>query len=289
MFTVYMHKTPSGKVYIGITSSSNVTRRFGPDGVQYRSQMFGRAIRKYGWNNIEHIILKTGLTEDEAKQEEIRLISQYHSNDSRFGYNETPGGDIPYIYGKHHTEEAKKRIGESNKNKARTPEQLEKISAGVKKCWANPEYRDKQANRIVTEDTRKKQSLAHIGKIPNGETRQKMSISNKGKHIFSIEQRLGIAETVKAQHQKERELGIYRNCGHNGYHTAGSHWYNNGVKNIRIHGDCPEGFIPGKLKLNNTTINAEFVPTFDDAEDNEVTKEKVENVRKKFDDKSDVF
>ena len=279
MFTVYMHKTPSGKVYIGITSKDDVGERFGPNGLMYRNQVFGKAIKKYGWNNIEHIIVKSGLTEEEAKQEEIRLIAEYNSTDSRFGYNVSLGGNIPSIYGNHHTEETKHKISESNKNKIRTPEFLQKVSEGVKRVWQTDDYREKQMSRVVTEETRQKQSLAHLGKSPTEETRQKMSLANKGKHNFSPEQRLSIAETVRAQHQKEKELGIRRTYVDMGLRTAGTKWYNNGIKNIRVKGDCPEGFVPGRIKI----------PTYDDVEDRRTTERKVEEGKKSYGDKTDVF
>lgn len=85
-YVIYKHTTPSGKVYIGITSQ-NVNRRWRNDGSGYNLQMFYRAIKKYGWNNIKHEILIKGLTREEAEQKEIELIKQYKSNNPKFGYN----------------------------------------------------------------------------------------------------------------------------------------------------------------------------------------------------------
>ena len=48
MFTVYMHRTPSYKVYIGITSKSTISR-WGRNGEGYSTQLyFWKAIKKYG-------------------------------------------------------------------------------------------------------------------------------------------------------------------------------------------------------------------------------------------------
>ena len=92
-FCVYMHKIPNNKVYIGITSREP-EKRWGKDGYGYRNNLlFKRAIDKYGWKNIEHTILFKNLSEQEAKNKEICLISLYKSNNSKYGYNISIGGD----------------------------------------------------------------------------------------------------------------------------------------------------------------------------------------------------
>lgn len=52
-YTVYMHITPSGKMYIGITGR-NPLKRWGSNGSGYKGQAFSNAIKKYGWDNMEH-------------------------------------------------------------------------------------------------------------------------------------------------------------------------------------------------------------------------------------------
>lgn len=99
-YTVYCHENKSnGKLYFGITKTS--TRRRWSKGKGYKTQhIFGKAIEKYGWDGFEHIILFTGLSEDEAKQMEIDLIREFNTQDGRFGYNITAGGDdVPAMRG----------------------------------------------------------------------------------------------------------------------------------------------------------------------------------------------
>ena len=71
---------------------------------------FNRAILKYGWENIKHEILATGLRKDEACKEEQRLIMLYDSSNPEKGYNLTSGGE-------HYepNDEWRKRLSESNK------------------------------------------------------------------------------------------------------------------------------------------------------------------------------
>ena len=92
-YCVYKHTSPSGKVYIGITSDEP-TKRWGSNGINYRSQNFWNAIQKYGWDNIKHEILEKDLCEEKALELEKHYISKYKSNNPKYGYNHTPGGDI---------------------------------------------------------------------------------------------------------------------------------------------------------------------------------------------------
>ena len=111
-YTVYMHISPSGKKYIGITGQS-IERRWG-NGTGYKNCIsFNRAIEKYGWNNIKHIVLYSGLRKEDAEHKEIELIKKYNTTDSRYGYNIENGGST---IGKH-SEETKRKIGIANKGK----------------------------------------------------------------------------------------------------------------------------------------------------------------------------
>lgn len=92
VWSVYIHITPNNKYYIGITSQ-NPHARWGLNGNGYKTQLFYRAIQKYGWENIEHIVLAQNLTKTEAKEFEIYLIQKLKSNESQYGYNITNGGE----------------------------------------------------------------------------------------------------------------------------------------------------------------------------------------------------
>ena len=73
---VYVHYFPNGKMYFGITSQSPQAR-WGKDGAGYKNQpIMWRAIQKYGWDNIQHIVLLENLPYDTLLQEEKRLIEK---------------------------------------------------------------------------------------------------------------------------------------------------------------------------------------------------------------------
>lgn len=118
---VYKHTCPNGKVYIGITKKKPKDRW--ANGAGYATQFFGKAIRKYGWENIKHEIIADGLTEEEARKKEVEQIALCDSNNPEHGYNCTEGGEG--IYGYRFAEEERKRMSERAFSLWRNPEKRE--------------------------------------------------------------------------------------------------------------------------------------------------------------------
>lgn len=97
-YIVYMHIFPNNKKYIGITSKTPNGRWEGGSGYDSIKQpVMYNAIQKYGWDNIQHIILFENLSYKEACQKEVELIKLYKTNCRKYGndygYNMTDGGD----------------------------------------------------------------------------------------------------------------------------------------------------------------------------------------------------
>lgn len=159
-YIVYMHITPSQKVYVGITSQPDPNRRW-QNGMGYRSQrLFYRAIKKYGWENIQHIVLKSGLTKEQAEQCEIDLIKHYNSTDSAFGYNCENGGNCAGT----HSEETKRKISQAQ--------------LGEKNhCYGKP---SPLKGRKHTQEQIEKNRLSHLGQIPSNKG-MRMSEAQKAK------------------------------------------------------------------------------------------------------------
>ena len=123
-YCVYCHVSPSGKRYIGITSRSPEKRwnyGFGYHGNEH----FSRAIKKYGWNNFEHIVLCEGLTMKEASDMEIALIREYDTTNQDKGYNISLGG---VNEGQMFSEEIGKKISEAKRGKPCPEWQREHLS-----------------------------------------------------------------------------------------------------------------------------------------------------------------
>ena len=179
-FTVYKHTSPSGKVYIGITSVDVKDRWMSGHGYRHNSY-FENAIKKYGWNNIKHEILLTELSKDEAENAEIELIKQFNSNDRKYGYNIESGGNSQGRM----SEETKDKIRKSRTGRKASLETRMKISNNSKRENLSQETLLKMSSakkgRKLSESTRKKISNARMGHIVSEETRNKISIANKGK------------------------------------------------------------------------------------------------------------
>lgn len=173
-YCVYKHTNKiNGKVYIGQTCQE-IDRRW-QNGEGYRGCVnFYNAIKKYGWDSFEHEALYEGLTLEEANKIEEEVIKEYKSNHPDFGYNIRPGGNNSPLapetiekvrknhcdvsgekhpmWGKHLSEETKK-----------------KISASLK---GRPGY---WKGKTFSEETRIKMSKSRSGFKHTEETKQWMS------------------------------------------------------------------------------------------------------------------
>lgn len=81
-YIVYRHTTPNGKVYYGVTS--NIKSRWYPS--NYKHTSLQPYIDMYGWKNINHEILYSGLNRDEALKIEDELIVNGWNNDTCINY-----------------------------------------------------------------------------------------------------------------------------------------------------------------------------------------------------------
>ena len=111
-FKLYIHISPSWKYYVGITSLKKIEYRWGKQGQGYKTQYFKRAINKYGWDNFIHILIKDNLSKDEATTLEKLFIKHLKSDNPKYGYNLSKGGEATFL-GQHHSEQAKKKISET--------------------------------------------------------------------------------------------------------------------------------------------------------------------------------
>ena len=216
-YFVYKHISPSGKVYIGITKQTPNGRW--RNGLGYvSSPHFWSAIQKYGWNNIQHEILFSNLTCDEACSKEKELIKYYNSTDRRFGYNEKTGGESGSIY----NERARKKISESLKLYYAThPEKVAEIAARV------------------------------TGFKHSEETKAKMSELKKGVSIAHTDEwKKRISESNKSRLMSDKELydDAVRRCRQNGQKVAKA------VVQLSLDGEFVAQFVSAHEAQRNTGI-----------------------------------
>ena len=124
-FTIYLHRCPNGKCYVGMTSQK-VSIRWGTQGQKYKNNKnFYPDIEKYGWDNIEHIILEENLSKEDACESEKYNIKKYNCIYPN-GYNLSIGGDLPSL-GLKRSEETKEKLRVINTGKKLSEETKKKI------------------------------------------------------------------------------------------------------------------------------------------------------------------
>lgn len=153
-YCVYRHVFPNGKVYIGQTHLKP-EKRWGNNGSgyllvkkngEYHQPLIAHAIQKYGWKNVQHEILFNNLNKLDALRIEQICICLFRSNDNRFGYNITSGGEFLK-----HSVESKKKMSQSAKKRLSNPEN-------------HPFFGKKH-----TKDSKEKVSASRTGKCVGGE------------------------------------------------------------------------------------------------------------------------
>lgn len=185
-FSLYMHTAPNGKVYIGITGRKPEAR-WGEGGCGYKSNvLFWRAIQKYGWENIKHEVLCSGLSREEASSREVEYIERYNSNNPSYGYNCTSGGEVGYVITSADTLAIMSKNGKRNWLRLSEEERrkkVEELRSGAIRNWQNPDFREKM-RKVCSENGKKAMGHpAYNRGVPmSEETRIKVSGSKKGQH-----------------------------------------------------------------------------------------------------------
>lgn len=208
---VYCHTNKiNGKKYFGITSKIPEERWKNGRGYDKTQVYFYNAIHKYTWDGFVHEIISQGLTEAEAKKQEVDLIALYKTNCRRYsnptyGYNCTDGGDgtsghlvddklkkkiseavinsyittgrKPWNYGVSMTDEQKKKIKQANTGREISEDTRQKLSDAKKGKPPN------NAGRPMSKETKKKLSNALKGHYVSDELKEQLSLLKKGKYL----------------------------------------------------------------------------------------------------------
>lgn len=183
-YYVYMHISPSGKKYVGITKQK-LNKRW-KNGYGYTgSPHFYNAILKYGWDNFEHLTIAENLTEKDACELEKSLIANYNLTNREFGYNECDGGEGTNGY--HHTDVYKERL----RNRPISDVQKRQISNTLKKRWKEGRFANTPTFKrgavpwnkgLTKDDPRVAKAVRKKGEWhPTEEMRRKLSESQRGR------------------------------------------------------------------------------------------------------------
>lgn len=205
-YCVYIHTTPSGKVYIGITGQDPIIRWHYGNGYRHNDYFF-KAIQKYGWENIKHEILFTDLIKEEAEQKEIELIKQYKSNERKFGYNIESGGNAT---GKI-SEQSKEKMRIAKLGKKLSEETKRKLSV-IRKGRKLSQYNlqrliESHLHKKLSEETKRKISEAHKGKKANENSIMKMREARR-KEVGQYSLNGDLIKTFSSVREVQRVLGF---------------------------------------------------------------------------------
>lgn len=208
-YSVYIHEFPNGKRYVGITGCP-VAQRW-KRGKNYRSNVYmTRAIEKYGWDNIKHIVVETGLTKESAEAKERMLISYFGSNNPENGYNITSGGEC---VGKH-SMETRRKISEIRRRQAKDPEHIKRLSESHKGVtpW--------NKGVPMSEEQKRKVSLAKRGCEGHGK-----------RAVLCVETGIIYESITQAAKITGANMGkIVQVCKHQRHTAKGYHWEYVGVE-----------------------------------------------------------
>lgn len=235
-YIVYKHTCPNNKVYIGITRQ-NINKRWNNGNGYKNNKHFYSAIKKYGWNNIKHEIIKENITQDEATKIEIKLIDEYKSNQKEYGYNNSIGGEKSSL-GFHHSKQSKEKISKNNarywKDKKLSDETKRKLSESKKgkHIGMNNAFYGKHH----TEEAKEKNRIAHIGKIAWNKNTKGIMKANKTsfkkgqasvnrKKVICIETNVVYDSILEASRQLNiSQMGIINVCKDRQENVKNLHW-----------------------------------------------------------------
>ena len=181
MYKVYAHVFPNNKVYVGITKQSLEDRWKNGKGYKRKNQpVIAKAIEKYEWKNIKHILLFNNLTKTQAEDLEKHFITDLELYKHENGYNSTLGGETNSP-----NEETKAKIGKK-----------------CKEIWQSKSYREKAVKNMKG----KKRSVEAIENIRKAQLKRFQDKSQR-EHISAIQK--GKKRSEEAKRKTSESLKKY--------------------------------------------------------------------------------
>lgn len=151
----------NGKVYVGQHRAEAFDAGYKGSG-----DALWAAIRKYGWKNFSVEMIDQADTQEQLDRKEIFWIEQFRSTHECYNIAKGGAGVSGVVY----TEEVRKRMSDSHKKWAALPENRAKMA-------------ESQRGRVLSEETRNKISIANRGKHSStkGKKNPKVSAALKGR------------------------------------------------------------------------------------------------------------
>jgi group I intron endonuclease len=217
----------NGKVYVG--SAENISGRWINHLSELRKEIhhskhLRSAWKKYGEENFKFEIIEIVGDIKLLTYREQYWIDYYESYNPKYGYNILPkarsslgmkhtdeakkkvsianSGENHPNWGKHRSEETRRKIGLSQKGKIISEKTRKKMSAILKGRKISEETKKKiglsKKGKHHSEETKKKMSLSHKGKVRSEEHKKNISLGNKGRKL-SEENKKKISLSLKGR------------------------------------------------------------------------------------------
>lgn len=219
---IYKATSPSGKVYIGQTTQSLRIRMYSHRSLSANTNSrsynlkFARAIRKYGFDQMQWEILEKDIPIEKLDDLERFYISHYDS--FRNGYNSDLGG-IKNSRGFKHSEDSKKLMSESKKGKSVSAKTKSKISKTLRGRKLTEEHAHNiglaSSKRRHSDETKEKLRDIRLGKKHTDLSKRKVSIANKGRLTgeSNPSSKLCAQEVIEIRHLYSEGLHTYKSIG----------------------------------------------------------------------------
>ena len=177
-YVVYQHVTPDGMYYFGQTQ--NVERRWSNNGAEYKRTALQPYIEKFGWDNIQHIVLFRDQTKEDALFIEDFLIET--AREDGVCINKQRSGLVSKKEG--YNQDRKQKYYEQNKDRIRE--------------------RQREYNREYYEQNKdKRKDYLEQNKVKIRKQRQQRYQKNREKELEQRRQRYQKNREKELEHQRE--------------------------------------------------------------------------------------
>lgn len=188
---VYKYTSPSGKFYIGKTINEKARKYEHKTTTLKFLSPFGRALKKYGFDNFKYeILFKCKGTKEDIKDVldymETIYIEYSNCRCNKIGYNITPGGDTGALGYKPSVEQ---RIAQSKRQKGRkySPTTKEKMSTSCKTKKKVYQYKDDKLLNVFDSIADAARSMKNSSTIKTRSNRISEALSGKAISAYSYE------------------------------------------------------------------------------------------------------
>lgn len=173
-YIVYLHINKiNRKIYVGITKYSNPNKRwsYGYKGNPH----FNGAIKKYGWNNFEHIILFRNLSKAASCRLEQLLIFRFRKQGRC--YNIANGGEGTSSIAEETINKLKSYTGpkSSQYGKKHSIERIEQQKEATRRCWI--EQRESRLSKLLKYSFKPGKYHPNYGRARTDEEKERIRVA----------------------------------------------------------------------------------------------------------------